>query len=110
MKFITEFELTPDEIKYTKAPTFDYRKQWAEHNLGGQISFSFGFKETGYINADGYAGERRTLEIEAFPMDKWVEFKQKLTGAINYDVQLMRNVVDAITELESFGKPKGEKI
>lgn len=107
MRFITEFELTPDEIKYTKAPTFDYRKQWAEHNLGGQISFTFGFKETGYINTDGYAGELRTLEIEAFPIDKWIEFREKIIAeSMKGRSNRTNNIIKMFEELESFRTKK----
>lgn len=72
MRFITEFE-TNDE-KYVNG----IRKIHKEENLGHEIANKLGWKEIGLINTEGLAAVKHTLEIEAFPMDKWVEFKQKL--------------------------------
>lgn len=102
MRFITEFkELHPDFI-HRKAQDV---KIYAERDLGHLIAKIFGWGNP--------SASHHRLEIEAFPMDKWVEFKKALfshmdepaMGEISpvYILQLIKN-------LESFGKPSGDTI
>jgi hypothetical protein len=45
--------------------------------------------------------ERHTLEIEAFPMDKWIEFKKRFMDALpDYDSVSRSRLINAIAELE----------
>jgi hypothetical protein len=45
---------------------------------------------------------------QLFPMDKWIEFKQKLLNNLNYGSIERNDVILLIEELESFGKPAGD--
>jgi hypothetical protein len=115
MRFITEFELVADE---NVIAAYKANALW---NLSLKIRDSFGWKDSGFINTKGLADIRHTLEIEAFPMDKWVEFKQRLFMECGMpepngvailemikDLEFYSNNTKAIEELESFGKPAGE--
>lgn len=110
MRFITEFEITPDELKYANNPIKGHRKSCAEERLGEIIAESFGWEEKGRISRHGASGERYTLEIEAFPMDKWIEFKSKLLTEITDSNADGRFILKIIKELEFFGKPAGDTI
>ena len=101
MRFITEFEFDPFSNNRNH-----YNEGEAFKMLGYSISKSFGFKE----NKD-----KRSLEIEAFPMEKWIEFKQKLfthvyeEGRQGVAFNQVR-ILELIKELESFGKPAGDTV
>lgn len=75
MRFITEFEL---EYPY-KLGTESGCKERAKYDMGGVIQEVFDWKDLSFRGKDDFIEKKRwSLEIEAFPMDKWVEFKQKL--------------------------------
>lgn len=106
MRFITEFEL-----KHPYMPTREINsKIEMQGEMGKMIGKSFGWQESATV-----AFTRHTLEIEAFPMDKWLEFKRKLflefkqkeftSQPISQDA-----IWEMIKELESFGKPAGDTI
>jgi hypothetical protein len=108
MRFITEYELLTDfEIKNYKG-----LRQWGTAQaLGTDIAKAFGWKERGYHDQRGGNDIKRySLEIEAFPMDKWVEFKQRLFEYIQITDTMVSliPIVEMVKELESFGKPAGE--
>ena len=97
MRFITEFE----ELR----PDFIHRKPSdilvdAERDLGHFIAKHFGWQKP---NA-----HHHRLEIEAFPMDKWVEFKEKLMDHFTNDATNRMLTSRLLEELESFGKPAGD--
>lgn len=99
MKFETEFiQLEQEERIY-----FEMYKEDANHRLGIYIGETFGY--TNSENANQYK-----LEIEAFPMDKWVEFKQKLFDHLVVDGYEISTdyLQELVKELESFGKPAEE--
>lgn len=101
MRFITEFEST---YEATFEPGFDKYlnayKGRGELEIGGLIGSSFGWKQD-----QQRFKIRNTLEIEAFPMDKWVEFKKRLSDALpDYDVVSRTKILNALAELESFTK------
>lgn len=99
MRFITEFEL---DHPYTPTRKRDYKHDM-QVDMGALISESFGWKEK-----SGVSKTRHTLEIEAFPMDKWVEFKEKLLNELYKDERFDGYKIRClINELESFGKPAG---
>ena len=103
MRFITEFELlTPFEVKNYKS-----NRAWScAQMLGVDISRAFGWDERGETTLHGPVIEINKLEIEAFPMDKWIEFKHKLADSITEPFSLMV-IAGLLDQLESFGKPAG---
>lgn len=105
MRFISEFDLKPP---YTLDRPEAHMLSM-EADMGRMIGASFGWKHVGFTNLNkDYAGERWTLEIEAFPIDKWVEFKRNIATLImsNCD-ELSGDVIKLLNELESFGNPAG---
>lgn len=102
MRFITEFELhTPFEIKNYKGLREKGSAEW----LGLDISKAFGWNKRSEIKASGATIETHKLDIEAFPMDKWIEFKNKLFEHIvdtNHFVSGTR-ILEMIKELEFHG-------
>lgn len=107
MRFITEFE--NDGTKYDDALT-EQRKEWRQNELGKLIANAFGWTERRPTILTNPDAERYTIEIEAFPMDKWIEFKNKLLELIQ--VAALHGIpispiktLELIKELESFGKP-----
>jgi hypothetical protein len=113
MKFTTDFKVSGVELKYTPNPVIEHRQSCAEDELGRNISGAFGFKELGIIEESGLAGLYKLLEIEAFPMEKWIEFKQKLFTELSNSIDPSRHIINEvkvlklIKELESFGEPAG---
>lgn len=107
MRFITEFELKEfDRVKL--AYIVDDQKFIRENEIGKSIGKAFGFENPVNGNDLHYK-----LEIEAFSIDKWVEFKQKLFTHIYEEgrrgvVFNQIRVLELIKELESFSKPAGE--
>lgn len=103
MRFITEFELDSNELKFADNPVKEHRKSCAEDKLGNMIAESFGWIEKIFATFRGPSGERYTLEIEAFPMDKWIEFKNKLIEHIGANPGDQIGALQLIKDLE-FGK------
>jgi hypothetical protein len=106
MRFITEFKV-PEAFHGDPA----YWPKWADrfiHNnqeqlrygMGEMLQESFGFQNP--VNSDTL---HHRLEIEAFPMDKWVEFKSYLLSEINKPEPNVWYIDRMIKELESFGNP-----
>jgi hypothetical protein len=98
MRFITEFESThggESQLRYIEQ--IPYWQERGEADMGTMIGRSFGWKQHEVLSEI-----RHTLEIEAFPMDKWVEFKQKLSTAIRYG-HGVSSTESLLQELESFG-------
>jgi len=99
MRFITEFELRfPYQLSVLE--TYKIRHQL---DIGNQIGEAFDWQ-----NEHDEEKDKHRLGIEAFPMDKWVEFKQKVffemleMGPMFSGVRML----ELIKELESFGKPE----
>lgn len=109
MRFITEFELKEfDRVKL--AYIVNEQKGRRISDIGKSIGKAFGFENP--VNGNDLYYK---LEIEAFPMDKWIEFKKKLFAEIitcyNIDEPVRgEDVLKLIKELESFGKPSGDAI
>lgn len=106
MRFITEFEIRAEDNKdvgYRKMLLFN-QKANRQIEMGQMIANSFGWENPVNNNL-----LHHRLEIEAFPMDKWIEFKQKLGYHINESggVISANYILNIIKELESFGKPAG---
>ena len=107
MRFITEFELKEfDRVKLA----YIVNEQKGRHisDIGKSVGKAFGFENP--VNGNDLYYK---LEIEAFPMNKWVEFKQKLfsllqQGTVHFTPLNEVKVLELIKELESFGKPLGE--
>jgi hypothetical protein len=79
MRFITEFEL---EYPFTlSAPKLCIER--AKYRMGDMIESAFDRKEK-EESIRGNEGRRWSLEIEAFPMDKWIEFKNRLLSHISF--------------------------
>lgn len=103
MRFITEFNIHMQDAE----DLGEFRKQRAQNGIGVMIVDAFGWD----IKQHKVVTDKYILEIEAFPMDKWVEFKEKLWDALPEDYgPLCRKVMELIKELESFGKPSGDAI
>ncbi len=111
MRFITEFET--DDSSYVKG----IKKIHGEENIGHEIARSFGWneREVTKLDPDVRVINIHKLEIEAFPMDKWVKFKTGVSECIeqakvnNYPPMFsLLSISDLLKELESFGKPAGE--
>lgn len=112
MRFITEFEL---DYPY-KLGTESGCKERAKYDMGAVIHEAFDWKELhSRVKGDFIEKKKWSLEIEAFPMDKWVEFKEKLTFYLQEcedKDQLPETlwVIRMIKQLESFGKSSGDAI
>lgn len=99
MRFITEFEL---EYPYTlAAPELCIDR--AKRQMGDMIESSFERKEK-EVTIRGNEGRRWSLEIEAFPMDKWMEFRQRVVKECNMPCPHGGEILNMLKELESFGK------
>lgn len=104
MRFITEFHIgDSDWVK----PHFlaEKRKSIFGMEMGEQIATTFQWQNPVNNNPT-----RFKLEIEAFPMDKWVEFKRKLFSHIEfYEGNVSgTHILGLIKELEFNGKPSGD--
>lgn len=80
MRFITEFELDGTKFDAAEIP---YRQEIGEAEMGALIAKAFDWDRKGIttLAKTDPVKEKFTLEIEAFPMDKWIEFKNNL---LNY--------------------------
>jgi hypothetical protein len=101
MRFITEFELEPPR---NYEAVIERYKQEGKNVLGDLIEKSFGWEEKGMTTIAGPVKELFKLEIEAFPMDKWVEFKQKIREYLASGETDFTKVWLRIIELESYGE------
>lgn len=100
MRFITDFELN----EYTNDAGYLANKKYErEMNLGKLIADTFGWQNP--VNNNKL---HHRLEIEAFPMGKWVEFKQKLIENFADDISARSILSILIEQLESLGKPSGD--
>lgn len=104
MRFITEFEL---EYPYSLFQ-IENMKHALQNGLGNKIADSFKWKELGATTIQGPVKHKASIEIEAFPMEKWKEFKTKLFNMLLQDNVSTKYFDKLIEELESFGKPAGE--
>ena len=104
MRFITEFEISEEEISNPVTPIFTRLSTNCIYNLGQLLSDNFGWKQKEGGNTL-QPKERYTLEIEAFPMDKWVEFKERLFKELDKVDPSEIKIGRMIKELESFGNP-----
>lgn len=106
MRFITEFEIIPP---YTQSGLKSH-KGYAYCELGALIGDAFGWEERGATTLDPKDPIKHVhkLEIEAFPMDKWVEFKKHLFLELDKEEPSSVHIHELIKELESFGKPEEE--
>lgn len=107
MRFITEFELDGTKFDQSVMP---YRKTQGEAELGSIIAKCFNWDHKGCttLAADASVKEKFTLEIEAFPMDKWLKFKDGLIECIsqakenNYPTMFaLLSIGNLLKELES---------
>lgn len=101
MRFITEFKV-PESAQSNKRYIPD-KRYLSELKMGNMLAESFGWENP--VNHDL---DYHRLEIEAFPMDKWVEFKQKLIENFADDISARSILSILIEQLESFGKPSGD--
>jgi hypothetical protein len=97
MRFITEFKIEGKKWQGVLAS----HKTNSKFDLATLIEGSFSWQNPVNGNKDHYR-----LEIEAFPMDKWVEFKRELRDELlRCDLPHERIVDELISKLESFGNP-----
>lgn len=112
MRFITEFELREEDNNSPDWREYFIGRQMGSRQveMGQMLADSFGWQNP----VNGNALHHR-LEIEAFPMEKWIEFKHKLFNQLHEGIipSPARNeikIFKLIKELESFGKPAGDTI
>lgn len=107
MRFITEFELQQYHLDDPWVNVgIENRKNILQSDLGDMLADSFGWQNP--VNGNNC---HHRLEIEAFPMDKWVEFKKELFTTLQQGMFPVLNeikILELIKELESYGKPAGE--
>lgn len=103
MRFITEFKV-PESAQSDKG-YIPEKRHLSELKMGNMLAESFGWKNPVNHNLDYHS-----LEIEAFPMDKWVEFKMALFTELQAHNVDQIKILQLIKELESFGKPSGDAI
>ncbi len=98
MRFITEFELKfPYQLSVLETCKVRYQL-----DMGNQIGEIFDWEDEFDNDANRYK-----LEIEAFPMDKWLEFRKILIDALpQYDATAKIRIMNALSELESPLKTK----
>lgn len=112
MRFITEFEV-PETFHGDPAyfPKHTERfvnnsEESLRYEMGKMLQEMFGWKNP--VNGNP---RHHRLEIEAFPMDKWIEFKKRVLNHLlrsKTTMKLCAEVEQMFKELESFGKPVGE--
>lgn len=103
MRFITEFKV-PESAQSNKRYIPD-KRYLSELKMGNMLAESFGWENP--VNHDL---DYHRLEIEAFPMDKWIDFKDLLFIHLRRDTLDMDYVRLLFKNLESFGKPSGDAI
>lgn len=109
MRFITEFKV--DELRTYSLDeeainnNIKSHKSYSLLKLGGLIEESFGWQNPVYNNK-----LHHRLEIEAFPMDKWEQFKRRFFMHLGTTGLYDPFFKDLIAELESFSKPSGDTI
>lgn len=110
MRFITEFEV-PASFEglynyHVVSERFIYNnKERSKYKLGEMIDDSFGWQNP--VNNNPL---HHRLEIEAFPMDKWIEFKNRFMDALpDYDSVSRIRLTNALADLESFVIPQNKK-
>lgn len=98
MRFITEFHV--DDSDWTNPLVIaETRKTIFGKELGVEIASKLSWESPVNDNPT-----RFKLEIEAFPMDKWVEFKQKLHDYLHVTGWVSGAIIfKMIEELESYG-------
>lgn len=98
MRFITEFEFKHAHSSWD----VDNRRKHYSILLGEKIAEVFGWQEE---------GTHSKLEIEAFPANKWVEFRKALFDALpQYDQTAKIRILNALAQLEHPIKPSGDAI
>jgi hypothetical protein len=97
MRFITEFESTyGGESQQRYIEKMPYWEERGAAELCTMIGKAFGWKQKEVLSET-----RHILEIEAFPMDKWIEFKKRFMDALpDYDSVSRSRLINAIAELE----------
>jgi hypothetical protein len=99
MRYITEFEISPDMIDkmHNGSDFVKYRKGAQNAVLGKMIADVVGWEER--------QPNRHSLEIQAFSMKDWREFKQeikqwmnenKMNGGNTYYLSVMGRMIEAL--------------
>lgn len=107
MRFIIEFEVPENVYLNSKSRYIPEKRHLGEVKLGNMIAESFGWQNP--VNHDL---DHHRLEIEAFPIDKWVDFEKRFYEAIpDCDTVSRIRLINALTALMTFnGKPSGDAI
>ena len=107
MRFITEFEIREEDNNSPDWREYFIGRQMGSRQveMGQMLADSFGWQNP----VNGNALHHR-LEIEAFPMDKWIEFKNKILDMKLYYPNDSSLIEQYFKELESFGKPAADTI
>lgn len=112
MRFITEFEIDGNINTGMLSHLIPDKKAIREMGIGKDIGRAFGWDNYGSITLTGPVKEHFKLDIEAFPMEKWVEFEKRFYDALpDYDVVSKTRLINALTALMTFhGNPSGDAI
>lgn len=79
MRFVTEFEVPEYFQSNRRIPYVPEKRHIMEVGMGNMIAESFGWQNPVNHNLDHHR-----LEIEAFRMDKWIDFKNRLLSHIHF--------------------------
>lgn len=79
MRFITEFEVSKSIDLEKLSFLLPDKKSIRELGIGKKIGSAFGWE---HLYDGNSATNKYTLEIEAFPMDKWIKFKAGINECI----------------------------
>lgn len=97
MRFITEFEIMEHEKKEYRVS--DRKKAYYEPRFAKKIIDAFGWQNP--IEGDW---RHYKLEIEAFPMEKWIEFKEQLFMECGMPEPSGVAILEMIKDLEFYSK------
>jgi hypothetical protein len=102
MRFITEFELTERELNGAVNHLY-YHKKDCYQKMESMMNPLWQNPVNGNPN-------HHRLEIEAFPMDKWIEFRKKLIAELpEYDAAAKIRIMNALSDLEHYEQSKTTK-
>ncbi len=96
MKFTTEFKVP--ESAQSRRDYIPEKRHLAELKMGNMLAESFGWQNP--VNHDL---DHHRLEIEAFPIDKWVEFKKEVLAEFEGSYIDEEKILNIFNKLESHG-------
>jgi len=100
-----EYIVTTDEKKiYDIERVHQRRKEQCSYEIGKLISREFDYEEIEKPPHLHSEDTRYKLEITAFPMDKWVEFKKEVLAEFEGSYIDEEKILNIFNKLESHGQ------